>query len=285
MRAVSIHAGPAVETSVDLTSCALHVGWSWSSSAADPVTCGADMLVPSKTANGEPPLNSGRVEERICPPGAATSGFSESVKSVSPAEEKSVMMPLRPVSTCWITLPTVIGATPPCASRYARSRAPSRSEIFPPGIGRRIGIGSASPVRLSTMTTAIAPARAARIAFETKVQCPRKTSRTSPPREPAASGVFASLLGSSSGPQSRRSTGVPPVVVNVPMSTSVRVRPANELGKSSPPALATGMFTTSGGASAARTDIVGVNTCVFETAATVIASGAVPGDPIVPSPN
>ena len=69
------------------------------------------------------------------------------------------------------------------------------------------------------------------------------------------------------------------------MSTSVRVRAANELGKSSPPALATGMFTTSGEASAARTDIVGVNTWVFETAATVIASGAVPGDPIVPSPN
>ena len=55
------------------------------------------MLVPSKTANGAP-ANSGSVEERICPPGAATSGFSLWPKSVGPADEKLVMMPLRPVS-------------------------------------------------------------------------------------------------------------------------------------------------------------------------------------------
>src|SRR6185437_6208142 len=68
VRAVSPHAGPAVETSADLTCCGVHAGWSWSRSAAAPATWGADMLVPSKTANGDPPVNSGNVDDRICPP-------------------------------------------------------------------------------------------------------------------------------------------------------------------------------------------------------------------------
>ena len=109
------------------------------SSAAAPATCGVAMLVPSSTANGEPPVNDGEVEERIWPPGAATSGFRRSSKLVSPAEEKSVTMPLRPVSTCSIALPTVTGAEAPCASRYARRRAPSRSEILPDGTSSWIG--------------------------------------------------------------------------------------------------------------------------------------------------
>jgi hypothetical protein len=54
------------------------------------------MLVPSKTANGAP-ANSLRVEERICPPGAATSGLSLWSKLVGPADEKLVTIPLRPV--------------------------------------------------------------------------------------------------------------------------------------------------------------------------------------------
>ena len=128
------------------------------------------MLVPSKTANGEPPVNDGSVEERIWPPGAATSGFNRSSKFVRPAEEKSVTMPLRPVSSSSIVLPTRTGAEPPFASRYARRRAPSRSEILPAGSCNRIGIGSASPERLSTTTIAAAPAFAARVAFEANVQ-------------------------------------------------------------------------------------------------------------------
>ena len=65
------------------------------------------------------------------------------------------------------------------------------------------------------------------------------------------------------------------------MSTSTRARVANESGKRSPPALAIGMFSTEAGAPAALTDIVGVKTCVFVTAATVIAPGAVPGDGVL----
>ena len=61
--------------------------------------CGVAMLVPSKTANGEP-ANSGSVEERTCAPGAEMSGFSRWPKSVGPADEKLVMMPERPV---WIS--------------------------------------------------------------------------------------------------------------------------------------------------------------------------------------
>jgi hypothetical protein len=45
------------------------------------------------------------------------------------------------------------------------------------------------------------------------------------------------------------------------------------------------MCLTSGGASPAVTDIVGEKTCVLETAATVIASGDEPGEPIEPVPN
>ena len=52
-----------------------------------------------------------------------------------------------------------------------------------------------------------------------------------------------------------------------------------------PAAPAIGMCLTSGGASPAVTDIVGEKTCVFETAATVIASGDEPGEPMEPVPN
>ena len=177
-------AGPAVDTSADLTCCGVHAGWSWRSSAAAPATCGAAMLVPSKTANGEPPVNSGKVDERICPPGAETSGLSRCSNAVGPPEEKLVMTPLRPVSTRSIAFPIVTSAAPPCVARYARSCAPSRSVIIPAGSGSSIGIASGPPERLSTMTSPVAPAAAARTAFEMNVQCPRETSATSPFSEP-----------------------------------------------------------------------------------------------------
>src|SRR5262245_61631397 len=97
VRAVLAHAGPAVDITADLTCSGVHVGWCWRSSATAPATCGAAMLVPSKTANGEP-ANSGNVEERIAPPGAATSGFSRWPNAVGPAEEKLVTTPLRLVA-------------------------------------------------------------------------------------------------------------------------------------------------------------------------------------------
>ena len=97
VRSVLPHAAPAVVMSADLTCWVDHVGCCWTSSAAAPVTCGVAMLVPSKTANGEP-ANSVSVDERICPPGAARSGFSRCPNAVGPAPEKLVTMPLRPVA-------------------------------------------------------------------------------------------------------------------------------------------------------------------------------------------
>jgi hypothetical protein len=102
--------------SADFTCCADHVGWSWRSSAAEPATCGVAMLVPSKTAKGEP-ANSGRVEERICPPGADTSGLSRWRKSVGPADEKLVITSPRPFSTSSGSLPSLTDARPPVPAR------------------------------------------------------------------------------------------------------------------------------------------------------------------------
>ena len=158
------------------------------------------MLVPSKTANGGPPLNSGSVDESTCPPGAEMSGLSRCSNAVGPPEEKLVTTPLRPVSSRAMMFETVTGARPPVVPRYARSRAPSRSAIIPDGSGSASGIAFASPGRLSTSTSPAAPARAARIAFDSNVQWPRDTSTINPPRLPGRSGDFAALLTSSSGP-------------------------------------------------------------------------------------
>src|SRR3954466_10580529 len=97
VRSVLPHAGPPVDISADFTYYLDHVGCCWTSSAAAPVTWGADMLVPSKTANGEP-ANSVSVEERICPPGAARSGFNRCPNAVGPAPEQRVTMALSPVA-------------------------------------------------------------------------------------------------------------------------------------------------------------------------------------------
>ena len=153
VREVSPQAGCAEVISADFTCCGVQAGCCCSSSAAAPATCGAAMLVPSKTANGAP-ANSGSVDERIWPPGAATSGFSRWSKFVGPAEEKLVMTPLRPV---WISCGSLVEVArklvrPPCAARYARRFAPSRSEIIPPGSASWIGMKFGSPNRLSTST-------------------------------------------------------------------------------------------------------------------------------------
>ena len=178
------------------------------------------MLVPSKTANGEPPVNSGRVEERIWPPGADTSGLRRCPNAVGPPEEKLVTTPLRPVSTRCTALPIVTPAAPPVVARKARSRAPSRSEIIPDGKGSSIGIPSGPPVRLSTSTRAIAPARAARSVLETNVQCPRDANAMSPSSDAARNWDLSGLFVSPSGPQSRRSIAFPFAATSAPTSTS-----------------------------------------------------------------
>ena len=200
MRAVSPQAGCAEVISADLTCSGDQPGCCCSSSAAAPETCGAAMLVPSKTANGAP-ANSGSVEERICPPGAATSGFSWWSKLVGPPEEKLVMIPLRPV---WISFGSLTAlerkvVRPPWPARYARRFAPSRSAIIPAGKPRSTAMKFASPERLSTSSIPVAPAFLTRSIFETNVQPPRETSATAPLSEPATSGVKRESFGSKPG--------------------------------------------------------------------------------------
>src|SRR6478735_7994540 len=84
VRSVLPQAGPALDINADFTCCGDHVGCFWTSSATAPETCGAAMLVPSNTANGEPAF-SGSVDERIIPPGAATSGLRRWPNAVGPA--------------------------------------------------------------------------------------------------------------------------------------------------------------------------------------------------------
>src|SRR3954451_22525114 len=94
VRSVLPQAAPALDISADLTCCGDQAGCRWTSSATAPATWGAAMLVPSNTANGEPAY-SGSVDERIIPPGAATSGLSWCPKAVGPADEKLVTTPPR----------------------------------------------------------------------------------------------------------------------------------------------------------------------------------------------
>ena len=115
VRPVSAQAGPAVETSADFTSCGVHEGCSSSRSAAAAATCGVAIEVPSKTAKRDL-LVFGRVEERICPPGALTSGFRSWPNAVGPADEKLVITPLRPVSSSSGLSPTRMVVRPPCVA-------------------------------------------------------------------------------------------------------------------------------------------------------------------------
>ena len=161
--------------------------------------CGVAMLVPSKTRNGEP-ANSGSVEESTCAPGAEMSGFSRWAKSVGPADEKLVMMPERPVWISATSRPIVIFACPLVEAVAATSRCPSRSEIISIGKPGAIGIPFGSPDRLSLTIIPIAPAVAARYAFEKKLQVPRWTSAIFPFSEPAGSEALSSS-GSDAGPQ------------------------------------------------------------------------------------
>ena len=107
----------------------------------------------------------------------------------------------------------------------------------------------------------------------------------SPFSEAGRSKDFPALFVSSSGPQRRRSTFSPVVPVSAPTSTSRWALNAYERGKRLLPAPAIAMLLRSSGAPGVRTESVGAKTWVFETAATVIASGADPGEPTEPMPN
>ena len=87
----------------------------------------------------------GRVDERICPPGAARSGLRSCPNAVGPPEEKLVITPLRPVSSSSGSCPIRTVVLPPWAARYARRWSPSRLAIIPPARGSRVGMPFASP--------------------------------------------------------------------------------------------------------------------------------------------
>ena len=141
----------------------------------------------------------------------------------------------------------------------------------------------ASPGRLSTTTMPIAPAAVARAAFDANVQTPRETSAIAPVSEPAGSGE-APPLRLPGGPQRLRATGAPSRPSTVPMSTSCWSDVAQAAGVRSPAVRTNGMRVRTPGASGAVTLSAGPKTCEFESAATEIASGAVPGEPAEPSP-
>ncbi len=206
VRAVLPHAGPAVPISADLTCHGAQPGCRCRSSAAAPATWGVAIDVPAKTENVEPVVFGG-VDESTSRPGAEISGFSACSKSVGPADEKLVITPLRPVGISSMLLETRNEAEPALASANARRFWPSRSEIIPAGSGIGPGSGFASPARLSTMISPVAPASAARSTFEISEQLPRRTSATLPLSEPFGS-VPSVLLGSSTAPHSCASTGL-----------------------------------------------------------------------------
>ena len=194
------------------------------------------------------------------------------------------MTPLRPV---WISFGSLTAlerkvVRPPCAARYARRLAPSRSETIPAGKPRSTAMKFASPKRLSTSRIPVAPALRTRSIFETNVQPPRETSATVPLSEPAGSEVKRESFGSKpGGEQTWRSTGWPFVPVIVPTSTSVcpaiqagATRALNEYGTCCRLAGAPGPVTVSSVP----------KTCRFETAATEIAAGALLGEPTEPRP-
>jgi hypothetical protein len=143
------------------------------------------------------------------------------------------------------------------------------SEIVPPlRLEKNENVGS--PGRFSETIIPIAPAASARAAFVSYWQPPRATSAIAPRSDPV--GSVAS--------QSSRLTGCPFVPVIVPTSTRrwfVVVHPGGTLS--------VGTNAILPGETAGETmEIESPKTCAFETEPTLIASGAVPGDPTVPRP-
>src|SRR5512133_4091083 len=131
------------------------------------------------------------------------------------------------------------------------------------------------------MTTPDAPARNARADLVEKAQWPRLISAIAPASTPRPSGLVAAF-GSRPVAQSRESTGRP--FVPVSEATSTRDRSDVPQPDGTLPVAWNGICCRLAGAPGSRTLSAGAKTWVFEVAATVIASGAVPGEPAVPKP-
>ncbi len=152
---------------------------------------------------------------------------------------------------------------PPEPAAAARIRAPSRSEIVPPGSPEK-NAKVGSPGRFSATTIPVAPASLARAAFAAYGQPPRLTSAIAPRSEPAGAASQSWRLTPAIGadvdePLVRRDPRRRDVVRR--SERDPRRRPLGE-----------------------TTDSDGPKTWAFATAPTLIASGAVAGDPAVPRP-
>ena len=191
--------------------------------------------------------------------------------------------PLRPVARSCGPLPIRAVVRPPRPARKARSCWPSRSAIIPPRTSSCTGIGFASPGRLSTTTIPTPPASFTRALLSAKVQVPRETSAIAPFSEPARSGVGPPSR-FPGGPQRSRGTGWPFVPTSVPTSTSCWSEFAQAAGVFGPAVRTNGIRVSGSGVPGAVTDRAGAKTCEFESAATEIASGALPGEPAEPTP-
>src|SRR6266542_4477538 len=162
---------------------------------------------------------------------------------------------------------------PSRTAKFAPAKVATVEErMLAPGRERLNGIAPASPGWLSTTTTPSAPAAAARAPFVSNRQPPLETSAIR----------FTSELAGSVSAQRVRSTGRPFVPTIAPTSTSVWLS-VPQAGGVMPGAATYGICRRLGTAGE-RTLRAGVKTCALVTAATLIASGAVLGEPTVPNP-
>ena len=283
VRAVSAYAGPAVETSADLT-CSERpaaVELQQERGRARDVRRRHRRAVEDREARrvdvvGGSRRGSGR-------PGAETSGFRSWPNAVGPADEKLVITPLRPVSSSSGARPTRIcrpaavrrrgrrAAVRRRGSRSSRRERPGRPAARSPrprGCRRR-----RSRSRRRPSPAPPSPASGQR---------PRSTSAIAPASEPAGSvptGRRAFRAARRGG--ARRASRRCPRSRRRRRASGRRCPTRSAAARCSRPG--TGCHRGTSGAPAAVTSSAGAKTCVFDTAATEIASGAVPGEPAEPS--
>ena len=220
-----------------------------------------------------------RRREDVEPPGAETSGFSRWPKSVGPADEKLVITPLRSVGISWMS-----GRD--ADRRLAAVRRGVRAQLLRrrgrrssrPGAAARPGSRSPrrSGCRSGSIPIAPASARALRLRRR-RCRCRARRARSCPSSEPFGSvprPVFGSVGGAAEVRVDRLAVGAD--------DRSRRRRPSGRASTSAPAASrrrALDRDRRRATAGRRRRSSAGANTCEFETAATEIASGAVPGEP------
>jgi hypothetical protein len=138
--------GSPVDSSADLISCTVHVGWRCFRSAAAPATCGVAMLVPLQSCADQ--VFRGSDESRSTP-GAVTSGFMSSETGDGPDDEKLAISSAGPLSPS-VDAATVIafGALPgdPIEPR------PASLKSLPAAMTGTTPASAASSIALTTMS-------------------------------------------------------------------------------------------------------------------------------------